>query len=540
MNIVDEELLLNVVERKNPGDELILNHSEKLMPVEMAQELAASPNSTEFDELIDFYNSGMFRLPTTDQFNRPIDIFSLNKYTDSNLILNTAQICDQQQNVIREALCFRLKRSNLTDHLCDLVNLYECSYNSGGNKLCIPATLLALDAICNLSTYDDIVIVQMVVFLMVMNSTIKEVRHLRVIENKSLISDYAIECHKSTFGGFASLNIEILTNNTKNSKMKVASLLAKCLNKEVLGKPKLILSYIVHLCNIKCKSVADMIKKYYLAIYKSIRFCFCYVGAQQDSMDKVLANYEILAKMGNEFNMSFLTNVFNPILSGTYDIMNILSEDTPTIVYIHKGNIVKNITSTTKMLHAIFSCNNGFVVSRHNHCLILESHSCAGSPQVSITTGGDCVRTKSGANIFQRLSLDPKKKTVYGYLLQGLHTNPKPQKSNTMPRCRDELLSSDNINCNKMGYKLFREGEFVDTFQHALENCKLNFSRVVITKKLQQKINQHLKQLMENTNNRPNISIDCYLGAFSYIISSVDVVNNFEYNPYIQINSGLM
>ena len=46
------------------------------------------------------------------------------------------------------------------------------------------------------------------------------------------------------------------------------------------------------------------------------------------------------------------------------------------------------------MLHAIFSCNNGFVVSRHNHCLILESHSCAGSPQVSITTGGDCVRTK--------------------------------------------------------------------------------------------------------------------------------------------------
>ena len=539
MDLVDEELLLSVVERKNPGDELILAHVEKPTPIEIAQELATNPEATKFGELVDFYNSGMFKLLKNGKVDMPVDIFSLHRQSHSNLVLNTAQLCDQQQNVVREALCFRLIKSDLTDHLCDLVNLYECSYNNSGNKLCIPATLLALDAVCGLSNCDDATIIQIITFLMVMNAVIKEFRHSKIIENKSLISDYAIECHKSVHGGVASLNIEILTNNTKNSKMKVASLLAKCLNKEVLGRPKLILSYAVHICNIKCQSVIDLIKKYYSMIYKSIRFCFCYVGAQQDSTDKVLINCETLTKMGNEFNMSFLINVFNPVLSGAYDLIDIVSKNALPVIYVHRGSIVQQSVSTAKMLHTIFLCNNGFVVSRHNHCVILEAHSCAGSPQVSITTGGDCVRTKSGVNIYQRLSLDPKKKAVYSYLLQGLHTNLKPQRNNTMPRCRDELLSSDNINCNKMGYELFKEGEFIDTFQHALENCKLNFSRIAITKKLQSRVGFYLKQFIENTDDLPSMAVNCYLGALSFVVSSTDTINNNTgclFGSFIQID----
>ena len=104
-----------------------------------------------------------------------------------------------------------------------------------------------------------------------------------------------------------------------------------------------------------------------------------------------------------------------------------------------------------------------------------------------------------------------------------------------MPRCADEIASSNRINCNKLGYILFAEGEFIDTFQYALENCKLNFIKIILTKKLQLKIKTFLDVFIKNTDNLLNITIDCYLAALSSI-----VVNNECENKIINIHNQSM
>ena len=419
MNQIDEELLLNVVERREFNDDSVQLQVEKATPIEIANELSRDIENANFADLIGFFKSGMFKLLGNDNFDISTDIFLLHRAKYSNLILNTAQTNDQHQNVIKEILCFRLKKSTLTDLLCDLVNLYECHYSNGGNKINIPAALIALNSLCDLSQQCDVTIAQLVTFLMVMNAVIEETRHSMIVESKSLISGYAIECHKSVQNEYASLNIEISTNNIRTSKLKIATLLAKCLNKDVLGHPKLLLSYMVHLCGVKCSSAKDLIQRYYSKIYSSIRFCFCYVGTQLDNAEKIITNCKTLADMGNEFNTSFLIHVFNPALSGTYNLRDIYCEDAVPVLYIHRGTIVKQSISTAKMLHTIFSCNNSFIVTRHDHCIIIESHSCAGSPQISITTGGDCIRIKSGVNVYQKLSLDQKKKSSLWVFITG-------------------------------------------------------------------------------------------------------------------------
>ena len=66
MNQIDEELLLNVVERREFNDDSVQLQVEKATPIEIANELSRDIENANFADLIGFFKSGMFKLLGND------------------------------------------------------------------------------------------------------------------------------------------------------------------------------------------------------------------------------------------------------------------------------------------------------------------------------------------------------------------------------------------------------------------------------------------------------------------------------------------